>query len=112
MPEVNLVFDVHGHQPTWVREVDDVKDFEKDFRNSRYRIYVNNDLIVERNWIWENNVFLRENIWVNSDSTEYYLKLEPVTYKPIQIRFSIKNLTVNSLPVDFNIEQLEISFKV
>ncbi len=112
MSELNLVFDVYGYRPSWVQKRDIVKDFEKDLCNSRYRIYVNNDLIVERNWIWENNIFLRENMWIIAESSELNLKLEPIIYNPIQIKFLIKNPIVNNIPIDFNSEQLELSFKV
>ena len=112
MSELNLVFDIHGYRPSWVQKRDNVKEFEKDFYNSRYRIYVNNDLIVERNWVWENDIFLRENMWIIVESSEFNLKLEPIIYNPTQIKFLIKNPMVNNIPIDFNSEQLELSIKV
>ena len=85
---------------------------EKNFLNSRYRIYVNNDLIVERNWLFDNNIFLRESLWLNCILKEYTLKIEPIVFNLNQIKFFIKNPKVNNKSIDFNPDQLELSFTI
>ena len=111
MSEVNLIFEVHGCRPNWTHHISDVIK-KNAYADNRYRIYVNSDLIVERNWISDNNIFLRENMWIIVESTEFSLKLEPIIYNPTQIKFLIKNPIVNNIPIDFNSEQLELSFRL
>ena len=110
MSYINLIFDIHGYIPKWINGT--VDRYQNILRDSRYRIYVNNDLIVERNWLWDNNIFLRENIYINSVLSEHTLKLEPVVFHENQIKFLIKNLQVNNKLLIIDTEQLELSFKV
>ena len=110
MSYINLIFDIYGYVPKWINGTFDL--YQNILRDSRYRIYVNNDLIVERNWLWDNNIFLRENIYINSAVSEYTLKLEPVIFHKNQIKFLIKNLKVNDKLLIIDTEQLELSFKV
>ncbi len=107
---INLIFDIYGYVPKWINGTFD--RYQNILRDSRYRIYVNNDLIVERNWVWDNNIFLRENIYINSAVSEHTLKLEPVVFHENQIKFLIKNLKVNDKLLIIDTEQLELSFKV
>jgi hypothetical protein len=109
---INLVFDVHATKPSWVTTNQPMIDFEKDVANSRYRIYVNNDLIVERNWLFDNNTILRENLCLNYVSEIYNLKLEPVIHNPVQIKFNLKNPKVNDIAISCADDQLEFSFKL
>lgn len=84
------------------------------FNLSRYRIYVNNDLITERDWNWDNNTFLNENIWVTNDSNETYIvSLIPLVYIPQQAVFKLNNLRVFTDTVEIKkINDLSISFKI
>jgi hypothetical protein len=72
---------------------------------TRYRIYVDNDLLVERDFIWPSHeIFLRENIIVNLAEGAHRLNVELVgtqgTIKP-------RNVTVDGKPslFDFVIEE-------
>jgi hypothetical protein len=105
--ETHLIFDVYGVLPEWVNSNPD-----SIYADSRYRIYVGGDLITERNWVWGNDIFLRESIWINSNITDHCLKLEPIIKNPWQAKFTIKNFSVNNVIVEFDGEQLEISFKI
>jgi hypothetical protein len=84
------------------------------YRDSRYRLYVDDDLITERNWIWDNSTFLQENLWVNIDPlVTHTLKLESVTHIPEQAAFSLQSPTVdkgNLIVISTN--PTEISFKI
>ena len=111
MDTINLIFNLHGTIPKWV-ENQKIQSYEKNFLNSRYRIYVNNDLIVERNWLFDNNIFLRESLWLNCILKEYTLKIEPIVFNLNQIKFFIKNPKVNNKSIDFNPDQLELSFTI
>lgn len=43
-----------------------------------YRIYVDDDLLTERSYIWGPNQFVKENIIVNIDAGPHTFRLEPV----------------------------------
>jgi hypothetical protein len=107
MHEINLNFEVHAYRPKWA-----VKHPHPIYSDSRYRIYINNDLITERNWIWDNNILLLENIWLRSTELHYTLKLDPILMKnPAQAVFSIKNLNVINSQADINkIDDLQVNF--
>lgn len=45
-----------------------------------YRIYVDNDLITERDWVWpKNKLYVRENLIVELDQGPHSIKVESVT---------------------------------
>ena len=104
MNEVNLKVQVHCLRPSWV-----------DFENNKYRLYVDNDMITERSWIWNTKTLLDENIWVELElDTEHSIKIVPVL-DPINsfVKFTLKNLRINNnLYYTENEEQLELSFRL
>ena len=104
MSQVNLKVQVHCLRPSWV-----------DFENNKYRLYVNNDMITERSWIWNTKTLLDENIWVKLElDTEHSIKIVPVL-DPINsfVKFTLKNLRINNnLYYTENEEQLELSFRL
>ena len=104
MNEVNIKVQVHCLKPSWVVA-----------EKHRYRLYVNDDMLTERSWIWDINTVIDEDIWVNlQPDTTNLIKLEPVL-DPINsmAKFGLMNMLVNNNPVeDIGNEQLEISFKI
>ena len=107
MSDINLFIDIHCQRPIWA-----IKHPNKKYRLSRYRIYVDEDLIVERDWIWEDNIFLSENIWINADSAkDHTLIIDPVVYSPEQAIFTIDNFKVVNSHVDnVKINDLQVNF--
>jgi hypothetical protein len=100
MPAVNLTVEIHGHRPSWVYTYTDV-----DCVNSIYRLYVNKDLLTERTWAWDNNYYIRENVWIQADNnSSYILTIEPIIVNPAQIKFKLNNLQVVDRP--FTVEQI------
>ena len=68
MSQVNLKVQVHCLRPSWVN-----------FENNKYRLYVDNDMITERSWIWNTKTLLDENIWVELElDTEHSIKIVPI----------------------------------
>lgn len=64
-----------------------------------YRVYVDEDLLTERTYIWRNNEQLvREHIIVNLEPGTHTLKIESAN--PKFKGFSYKNVTVNKQPVE------------
>jgi hypothetical protein len=87
MNEVKITADIycdHNFRPL---------EFATDGEKS-YRVYVNDDLITERTYIWHNNeYFVRENIVVRLPAGEHKFKVVPAY--PFFNVFFFKNFTVN-----------------
>lgn len=73
-----------------------------------YRVYLDGDLITERNYIWTNAAnlanhkvpmgqFVRENVWVNLEPGEHELVIEPLNSN--FSGFYYKNLRVDAVTV-------------
>lgn len=109
MHDVNITVEVHCIRPPWGQ----YNSIEM-FTDSRYRIYINNDLITERSWIWANEIFLSENMWIRADkNNEYVLKLEPVVTIPEQAKFFLENIKFKNLIAESNkIDDLQINFSL
>jgi len=107
MPNANLKFEVHCQRPPWAR-----LNVDRKYVDSKYRIYVNNNLIVERSWVWDNNIFLEEDCWISADQDqEYMLELEPVVYISEQANFTIGNFAVTNIQADSTkINDLQVNF--
>jgi hypothetical protein len=107
MSDVNLKFEVHCFRPPWARLNVNLK-----YVDSKYRIYINNDLIVERSWVWNNNIFLKEDVWITTDQDrEYMLELEPVVFIPEQAVFTINDFNiVNARADSTKINDLQVNF--
>lgn len=77
-----------------------------------YRLYVDNDLITERTWIWPNNtIYLNEELMVNLDpEKEHCLQIEvlPCNFNP---QFEIRNFSVNDQITEHR-PQLEHKFYI
>lgn len=104
MNTVNIKVQVHCLQPYWVAT-------EKNI----YRLYINNDLLTERSWIWDTNTVINEDIWVNlSTNTTNLIKIEPIL-NPVRstAKFIMKNLQINgNLCANESEEQSELSFRI
>jgi hypothetical protein len=111
MSDVNahITVEVHCVRPVWAE-----RHWEEKYRDSRYRLYVDNELITERTWIWDNSTLLQENLWISVDNmVTHTLKLESVTYLPEQATFSLQSLeSVNCSLTTVSTTPTEISFKV
>lgn len=62
-----------------------------------YRIYVDNDLLTERTYLWRNtDQFVRENIIISAEPGDHQFKLEPVDSN--FTGFQWQNFTINNQP--------------
>ena len=79
-----------------------------------YRIYINNDLITERSWLWDDEKLIREDIWAELDTAAVHkIKLQPILKLAGMAKFKVDNLVVDNKPAviqDFN--DLEVSFTI
>lgn len=107
MSDVNITFEIHCIRPLWSQY-----NIKKKYIDSRYRIYIDNNLITERSWVWDNDTFLLENIWIHAvKNNEYSLKLEPVVTIPEQAKFYLQNIKSTNLEITSNvIDHLDINF--
>ena len=121
MSEVNLKFNIHLKiseadllSNIFLKNTHDNEDLAKCVCPPRYQIYVDNDLITERSWVWKDSITcLQENIWVNLNggvSIVKFSRLPNLKYNKynqsginvvygipqiIAYNFSIRNLLVN-----------------
>lgn len=115
MSITNIILEVHCLKPSWVYQ-------EKNL----YRLYINDELLTERDWIWPTSQFISEDIWVDLiPDVHHTIRLEPylqehifydkdslatLTSKSIA-EFALKNVLINGNPIDNqNTRQLETSF--
>lgn len=84
--ETRISIEVHPLQPSWIREETPV-----------YRLYVNDELITERTWIWNNKTFIEENLLVDIPrGSSNSIKLELIKKYQIHIaQFGLQNLKIN-----------------
>lgn len=63
----------------------------------RYRVYVDSDLLTERDFIWGGaDIFIRENIIVHLEPGQHSLRIEHVNNENGSIR--TENVTLNGAP--------------
>lgn len=103
MNDVNIKVQIHCLKPSWV-------DYEK----NKYRLYINDDMLTERSWIWSINTVIDEDIWVSlAPNTVNLIRLESIL-DPVEsiAKFSLMNLRVNNNAIVDHGEQSELSFKI
>ena len=104
----NITVEVHCQRPTWA-----IHHWEEQYRDSRYRIYINNDLITERSWIWDNTIYLKEHLWANLvPLSGHSIRLEPVVSIPEQAIFSLIMFNVDAPIKILSTKLTEITFKL
>jgi hypothetical protein len=96
MQDTKISIEVHCSRPPWA-----VISLDEEVKTSRYRLYINNDLITERTWRWD-NVFLLENVWVATQDN-YEIKLEPVVKMPEQAEFKLSNPKLSDEECEFDL---------
>lgn len=99
MSTYHLTVDVHYSHPTGI--IDD----------SRYRIYVDNEMLTERSWNWLTNVLIRENLVVQLEPGTHTVSLIESNSHITQGRFNLKDLTIDGKLVDTP-QGLSISFNI
>lgn len=66
---------------------------------NKYRIYVNDHLLTERDWIWSVDTYIEENIRVDINPTDVnHITLEPIYRNKSMAKFALRNLKVNGEP--------------
>jgi hypothetical protein len=102
MSETSITVEVHALQPRWIY-----------IEQPKYRLYVNNDLITERTWIWDLNTFIGESMYVDVPSrVSHTIRLELIKTRSMDLaQFELQNLKINGLPMlDHGGHRSELSF--
>jgi hypothetical protein len=86
MSETKISVQVHALQPRWI-----------DIEQPKYRLYINDDLITERTWGWDQQTYIEETLWAEVDhGISYTIRLELIKSDPFHLsQFGLQNLYVN-----------------
>jgi hypothetical protein len=112
MNAVNILVDVHCYRPAWTLKPTALAEMRIP---AQYRVYIDNDLVTERTWLWSNTTFIQENSWIIVEENSIHtVTIEPIYVNPLfraQGIFTINNLQVINQPfTSKQIDDLTISF--
>jgi hypothetical protein len=102
MKETEITVQVHALQPRWIEH-----------EQPKYRLYVNEDLITERTWIWDSDTYIEESIVIEVPSgVNHNIRLDLIKSKPMDLsQFGLQNLKINGWPKpDHGGHRSELSF--
>jgi hypothetical protein len=100
--ETSVTVQVHALKPSWIR-----------VEQNKYRLYVNGDLITERDWIWDLNTYIEEKFFINAKRDSIVnIRLDPLIIPQISdAEFVLQNLKVNDIYIPTE-ASLQLSFKI
>lgn len=104
MSKVSLRVQVHALKPNWIEH-----------ENNRYRLYVNDDLITERTWIWNLNTYVEEELLVDvPEKISHTVRLETILDNPRSLaQFGLQNFYVNGWPKPhYGGDRVQLSFMI
>ncbi len=104
MSKVSLRVQVHALQPNWIEH-----------ENNRYRLYVNDDLITERTWIWNLDTYVEEELLVDvPEKISHTVRLETILDNPRSLaQFGLQNFYVNGWPKPhYGGDRVQLSFMI
>lgn len=80
--------EVHCLQPRWV-------DVEK----CSYRLYLNDELMTERTWIWDMNTYVDEEMIVEIDKNiNHVIKVEVIKSTPLALtQLALRNIQIDGV---------------
>jgi hypothetical protein len=114
MNAVNLTVDVHcdiNHRALSESSIEYIIDTVGPAANIAYRLYINDIMLIERQWCWGNNNIVRENILVNLPiNATNKLYIEPIIKLASTAIFKLSNCTIDVPFTSEQINDLTISF--
>jgi hypothetical protein len=102
MTDINISVEIHPVGPNRIKR-----------DQPKYRIYVNDELITERTWIWNKLAYIEEKLIVDlSNNVNHSIRVETIKNDPTHIsRFILQNLICNNITKSNHLEELsELSF--
>ena len=101
MNEINIKVQVHC--PTCASWIS--------YENNIYRLYVNDDLLTERTWIWGCDTVIDEEVIVRLELGNHTIRLDPIYKQRSIVKFGLRNLRINNWNFNNkNDELLELPF--
>jgi hypothetical protein len=93
----NITVEVHCNIPNWALLSENAM-----FKDNKYRLFVNEDLITERSWCWDHtNTYILENVQVQlNKNCLHTICLIPVLTNPAQADFVFKNFSISELCIN------------
>jgi hypothetical protein len=90
MTAINLTVEVHCIDP---------------IEQNNYRLYINDDLLTERTWIWDSKTLINENIWIDvPNNSTNIARIEIITQGNSTAHFTLRNLQI--INQTFSTEQI------
>ena len=85
----NISVEVHCLQPRWAAQ-----------EKSKYRIYIDDELMTERDWIWEQNVYIKEHLTaeISPDLSHTVRVVVIKSTKDALTQLGLNHLIVNDVP--------------
>ena len=102
----HLTVEVHCKKPEWVdsmveqhidKDSSQLTDLIDTFTKPKYRLYIDNDLIVERDFIWDNETFVKEKVDATVTKGTHQIRIDPIVKTP-----------VGKHPIEFNLGEIQI----
>jgi hypothetical protein len=102
----NFTVEVHCKKPDWVNTMVEqnidkgpshLTDLVDTFTKPKYRLYIDNDLIVERDFIWSNETFVKEKVDVTVPKGTHQIRIDPIVTTP-----------AGKHPIEFNLGEIKI----
>ena len=98
MQPIELLVDIHCARPEWATQSGGNFDkliYKNEYQHPGYRIYIDENLITERNWYWNDSTLIREHLWVDlAPGKEYTIELDPILIIPEHAKFNLKNFQI------------------
>ena len=103
MSDTHVTIQIHVLKPSWINR-----------EKNRYRLYIDEYLLTERDWIWDMNTYIDEDIWIDSEpGRAHSLRIEPILQSKSVAQFGLRTLRVNGWPKpDLGGELTELSITV
>ena len=87
--ETTISVEFHCLQPRWVQT-----------ENSKYQIYIDDELMAERDWIWDQSIYVNEHMIADiSPGVSHTVRVDVIKSKREYLtQLGLNNLIVNNTP--------------
>lgn len=104
----HLELSVNCQRPAWASD-----ERLRAITTPSYRLYIDDELLTERTWIYSDRDYLREVMYLNIINDVHKIHLESIGTDSVTAQFSLTDLTSNSHSVQIvNASNESIEFKI
>jgi len=98
-----IAVEVHCVEPRWVQ-----------LENSKYRIYLNNELLTERDWVWDRHIYINELIVAElAPKEQHIINVEVIKSKPEYLtKLDLRNFYISDVEYTHEIHSDSVSFTI